>query len=176
MGRVSNVNQIVMNHVVISLGSNKGNRKAFLLQALDLLKVQINELATSKIYETKAVGMEEGHEFDFLNMVCKGKTRLNPQALLEFILDIEKQLGRERKESENYLSRTIDLDILFYNDDIVQTDNLIIPHPRISERVFVLKPLNDILPHYLIPGTVNTISDSLVNLDSDSIKIFIESE
>lgn len=160
-----------MNHIVLSLGSNQGDRLELLRKAIEFLSENISDIITSNIYETKAVGMEKGHENDFLNMVCSGKTNLRPDELLSFILGVEKKLGRERMMSENYLARTIDLDILFYNDEFIQNENLIIPHPRIIERDFVLKPLSDILPDFKITGTNLTVKEALSLCDNNNLKI-----
>lgn len=155
-----------MNQVVLSLGSNVGDRAAFLEQAISKIKDIMNDVSTSKIYETKAVGMETGHDFEFMNMVCLGSTINSPFEVLNQILEIEKSLGRERGESENYLSRTIDIDIIFYNDEVIGTDELIVPHPRLSERSFVLQPLCDLLPNFIIPGKEISVVDALSKLEN----------
>lgn len=155
-----------MNQVVLSLGSNVGDREYFLTQAISKLKEFITDFSASKIYATHAVGMEKGHDFEFKNMVCLGSTTLTPSEVLHHILEIEKSLGRVRGETENYLSRTIDIDILFYNNDIIETAELIVPHPRLTERTFVLLPLSDLLPNFIIPGTKISVQEALSKLEN----------
>lgn len=156
-----------MNQVVLSLGSNVGDRKHFLTQATIKLSEFISDLTISKMYVTKAIGMEKGHDFEFMNMACYGSTCLVPHEVLKRTLHIEKLLGRERGTSENYLSRTIDIDILFYNSAIIESKELVIPHPRLIDRKFVLQPLSEILPNYKIPGVEITVLEALSKLKED---------
>lgn len=102
---------------------------------------------TSSIIETNAWGKTK--QPDFLNQVILLETKLSPQNLLKKCQEIENKLGRERKE--RWKERTIDLDILFYNDLVLNDVDLIIPHPYISERKFVLKPLNEIASDFIHP-------------------------
>src|SRR5690606_14469393 len=155
---------IRMNCVVLSLGSNVGDREQFLSHAILRLGEFINDLKVSSIYRTDAVGMEKGHDFEFMNMVCYGFTTHSAEQVLQLIIQIEKSLGRERGSSENYLSRTIDIDILFYNDTIINEKDLTIPHPRLMERWFVLEPLNEILPNLIIPGSNITVEKAFLIL------------
>ena len=135
--------------VYLSLGSNMGNRYVQLQKAIFHLQRKAGEITkVSSIYENPAMGFEGG---DFLNACLGLETELSPQELLKVILDIEKDFGRERFSSGGYRSRTLDLDILFYNDEIFNTEDLIIPHPNIQDRNFVLKPLADIAPQYYHP-------------------------
>lgn len=133
----------------ILLGSNLGNKLAQLNTATQyLLSNGLKIIAESNIYQTKAWG--NINQDDFLNVVLKVETHLNAIDLLEKLLAIEFQMGRVRGE-EQWLPRLIDIDILYYNDDIIDLENLKIPHPYISKRRFTLIPLNDIDPEYIHP-------------------------
>lgn len=131
------------NGVYILSGSNIGDRAAKLAAALDQIEKQAgNVIAQSQLYETAAWGLEE--QPAFLNQVLEIRTALAPEALLECLLSIEKQMGRERKSK--WSERLIDLDILYYGDQIVETPALRIPHPYIPERRFTLVPLCELVP------------------------------
>ena len=126
----------------IALGSNKGNKFENLQQAIDYIYERVGTVhAISKIYKTEALGFEGD---DFFNTCIAIDTQLTPHELLETLLDIEVILGRERTEGEGYTSRTIDLDIIFYDRSILDTNRLVIPHPEAHKRNFVLQPLSDI--------------------------------
>ncbi|MEM9075593.1 MAG: 2-amino-4-hydroxy-6-hydroxymethyldihydropteridine diphosphokinase [Bacteroidota bacterium] len=133
----------------VSLGSNLGNRFHTLQKAIfEIGKRAGSILKISSIYETPAIGFEGE---DFLNACILIETKLSPQKLLETLLSIERFFGRERKKGEGYESRTVDLDLLLFENDIIQTDTLVVPHPKMHERTFVLKPLADIAPQYYHP-------------------------
>lgn len=132
----------------LSLGSNMGNREEMLERALDLISDDMTKiLKRSSIIETKAWGLED--QPDFLNMAIKVETLLEPLALLHHVQKIENELGRVRKE--HWGPRAIDVDILFYDHVRYFTDELIIPHPYIEERSFVLDPMMELAPHYIHP-------------------------
>ena len=127
----------------LGVGSNLGNRRKNIKKALDyLVKTKgIKIEKSSRIYETKAVGgVPQGK---FLNAAIKIKTSLTPQLLLEVLKKIEKDLGR--KNTVRWGAREIDLDILLYGNKVIKIKNLVIPHPRMFEREFVLKPLREII-------------------------------
>ena len=126
----------------ISLGSNIGDRQKHLQDAVDALALVpgINVTAASKIYETLPVGYTE--QGNFFNAAVEVETDIGPEALLGVCLGIEAGLGRHRIIKDG--PRTIDMDLLLYGDETRNTDYLIIPHPRMAEREFVLKPLSDI--------------------------------
>ena len=123
-------------------GSNIGDRKQQLLKAIDLIGniKGIKVTKQSSIYETAPIGYTD--QPNFLNLCLEIETELSPQQLLKHCLDIEQQLHRVREI--RWGPRTLDIDILLYSDNIIETDNLSIPHPRMQERAFVLIPLNDI--------------------------------
>jgi 2-amino-4-hydroxy-6-hydroxymethyldihydropteridine diphosphokinase len=128
--------------VYISLGTNMGDRENFLREAIEELDQQpsIQLQSVSSIYETDPVGYVD--QPNFLNLVVKIFTNLSPQELLEVTQSIENHLGRKREV--RWGPRTIDLDILLYNQENIETDQLRIPHPRMFERSFVLIPLKEI--------------------------------
>lgn len=129
--------------VYLSLGSNLGNSLEYLLQALIALAGKGLGLdKVSSIYRTAAVGYTE--QADFLNMVVAGETTLSAEEMLEVCLEIENELGRVR--TKRWGSRTIDLDLLFWGEQKIDTERLQIPHPRLRERAFVLIPLREIAP------------------------------
>ena len=154
--------------IIILLGSNIGDRLSILEEASLQIGSRIgNPLISSSIFETEPWGFK--HENYFLNQVIGLKTNLSPHMLLTELLRIEKEMGRERSK-EGYQARTIDLDILFYNDLIISENNLEIPHPRLHERRFTLLPLNEILPDYIHPVLKKSVS-SLLNECNDTLMV-----
>jgi len=137
--------------VFLGLGSNLGNKAQYLNAAKDAIKQEIGEIITqSSFYETKAVGFEGN---SFINQVIKVQTTLSPENLLQKTQKIEKKLGRIKKSIIKngvlvYANRTIDIDILLYDDLQMDTETLTIPHPRMHEREFVMKPLREIMGTY----------------------------
>ncbi len=146
-----------MNRVFIALGSNKGETDKNLRLALNSIQTECDLIRISKFYRTKAENMALGHDHEFLNAVCEITTSKSPIELLNFLMGIEKQTGRIREKSEGYLARELDLDILLFNDEVLTNDNLIIPHPQMTNRLFVLQPLFEIAPDLMISGTEKTV-------------------
>lgn len=138
---------VATHNIFLALGSNLGDRRANLAAALQRLRnaVEINEV--SSVYETEPVGYSEQPRF--LNMVLRGQTTLSPEALLAYVKSIEATLGRQRTFRNG--PRPIDIDILFYDDARHEQEHLTIPHPRLSERAFVLVPLAEIAPDFVDP-------------------------
>ncbi|WP_420402210.1 2-amino-4-hydroxy-6-hydroxymethyldihydropteridine diphosphokinase [Flagellimonas sp.] len=133
----------------LSLGSNLGERALNLQKAvLEIAKKVGDVTAVSAVYENEAVGFEGG---DFLNACIGVQTELSPSQLLQQLLQLEKDFGRERKSQTGYQSRTLDIDILLYGTEIVEDATLNIPHPSMQDRNFVLKPLADIAPQLYHP-------------------------
>jgi 2-amino-4-hydroxy-6-hydroxymethyldihydropteridine diphosphokinase len=132
----------------LCLGSNLGKREENLRQALTLLSQKVNLDEVSSVYETEPVGYKE--QPLFLNLVCRITTNLPPEELLHLVKDIETRMGRVPREQINS-PRPIDIDILFYDNKIMETPNLTIPHPRLQDRAFVLIPLNEIAPDLVHP-------------------------
>lgn len=138
------------NTAFIALGSNIGNRYEYLTKAIEELAKhpKILLVNNSSIYETDPVGYEE--QDLFLNMVMEIITSFSAHELLDFCLNLEKELGRKREIV--WGPRTIDLDILLYNQENIKSEKLIIPHPRMLERNFVMIPLSEIRPDIIIPN------------------------
>jgi len=133
----------------ISLGSNLGNRAYHLQKSLFSLGERIGEIRSiSHVYQSPAWGFEGG---DFLNACVGLQTGLPPEELLKTLLDIEKEAGRLREPSEGYRSRTLDLDLLYYGSEAIQTTFLKVPHPSLHKRRFILRPLSDIAPQFYHP-------------------------
>ena len=151
----------------LSLGSNKGDRIGFVQQATSLLNATdgISLIRTSAFYESEPWGMES--ETWFVNAVVEVKTTLSPQSLLAECQRIEAQLGRKRTEGEKgYQDRTIDIDILFYNKEIINDENLVIPHKFLHLRAFTLVPLLELIPnfeHPILHKTITQLHDDLEN-------------
>jgi 2-amino-4-hydroxy-6-hydroxymethyldihydropteridine diphosphokinase len=154
--------------VYLLLGSNEGDREAYLSQAVNAIQETIaaGKVKTSAIYETAAWGIEE--QPSFLNMAVGLETNLQPLDVLQAIRDIEKNLGRQRIIV--WGQRTLDIDILLFGSRIIDTDELIIPHPRLQDRRFALGPLSEIaggLTHPLLGKTI----DALLAECTDSLAI-----
>ncbi len=145
--------------VYLSLGSNKGDRIGYVQQATSLLGAidGITIIRTSAFYETEPWGMST--ETWFVNAVVEIKTKLSPQNLLSECQRIEKQLGKTPREGNEYQDRNIDIDILFYNNEIINEDNLVIPHKYVHLRAFTLVPLLELIPDYVHPVLHKTISE-----------------
>lgn len=141
-----------MTRVALGLGTNVGDRLAFLEDAAFRLSRMVTNMKNSPIYETAALLPENASaEWDmpFLNVVVVGETSLTPQALLEAVKQLEVKLGR--KPRGTWGPREIDIDILLYGDEIVDTSDLKIPHPHLLSRDFALKPLADVAPDWVYP-------------------------
>jgi len=151
--------------VTLALGSNLGDRCANLYQALKEISAQVSIIKTSSLYETPPWGYIE--QSVFLNQVISGKTTLNPLELLAFIKSIEQEMGRVKSFQNG--PRLIDIDILLFGEQMINTVDLVIPHPRMLERGFVLLPLAEIEPELIIPGTRNTVSNYLQKVDQAGI-------
>ncbi|WP_145477379.1 2-amino-4-hydroxy-6-hydroxymethyldihydropteridine diphosphokinase [Staphylococcus warneri] len=147
----------------LGLGSNIGDRVHQLQQAIRIIDQYqyIDVTSISPIYETEPVGYTDQPQF--LNLCIEIETTLNPQELLKRCLETEEALHRVRKI--RWGPRTLDVDILLYGNEIIEEDNLIIPHPRMTERAFVLIPLNDIASKHIEPRSQKLI-ENLVIADS----------
>src|SRR4051812_32190165 len=137
-----------MNEIYLLTGGNIGDRLHNLQKASDLLEETVGRpVKKSAVYETAAWGMTD--QPAFLNQVLVLHVDLNPKELLHQILSVEQEMGRKRLEKMG--PRVIDIDILFFGTQVVQTPDLIVPHPRIAQRRFVLVPLNEIAPGFRHP-------------------------
>ena len=164
------------NVTYLALGSNLGNRHFNLQRVIFEINETLGDVIdVSSIYSNKAVGFDGG---DFLNACIAIKTTLTPNALLNRLLQLETRLGRNRNQGEGYASRTIDIDILYYGQNVVDGPDLSIPHPKIPLRNFVLKPLADIAPQFYHPilkkDTRNLLQESRDEhpLTKEPLKLF----
>ncbi len=146
--------------VYLALGSNLGDRQQNIEKAVALLSPQVRVERLSSLYQTLPEGFRE--QPMFLNAVLRGRTSLSPQALLRRAKGIEGKLGR--RPSFPNAPRPIDIDILLYDDRVMDTPGLVIPHPHLSERAFVLVPLMEIAPQLRHPGTGDTVSEMAARL------------
>jgi len=147
-----------MNHktaVYIGLGSNMGDPEAQLDAAIRAIVNDDNfaMVLTSSYYKSSPVGYDD--QDDFINCVLRADTAYTPEELLTFLQSIENQAGRERDISNKNAPRPIDCDILLYGSDEIDTDNLQVPHPRMTQRLFVLEPLSELSKYQVIPQVGN---------------------
>lgn len=150
------------------LGSNLNNKLSQLNTALNSILAQSIIVKTfSSIYQTKAWG--NVNQDDFLNVVFQVETKLTAKQLLENLLNIELQMGRIRGQ-EQWMPRLIDIDILYYNDEIIQLPDLIIPHPFLQKRRFTLIPLNELAPNFMHP-VFNLTNAKLLELCEDECDV-----
>ena len=150
--------------VYLCLGANLGEREKNLAQALTLLSQKVKLEKVSSIYETEPVGYKE--QPLFLNLVCQISTNLSPEELLHLAKTIESEMGRV--PSFPNAPRPIDIDILFYDAQIIHTQNLVIPHPRMTERAFVLVPLAEIAPELVHPEAGKSIAELAASVKGNS--------
>ena len=144
--------------VYLALGTNLGNKNQNLENGLKLIAERIGTLsAVSSIYETEPWGFDSPNSF--LNMAVKIETELYPFDLLNKTKELEYELGRTQKTTQNYQDRIIDVDIILYDDLILQSEQLILPHPLFHQRDFVLKPLIEITPDLIHPVFGKAISE-----------------
>ncbi len=155
-----------MAEVYLGFGSNLGNRKENLKQALKLLadhpKISVEKI--SSIYESQPMEMESTHKF--LNGAAKLQTLLVPLKLSAFLQEVEERLGRPKKEKGQKQDRTIDLDILFYNDLVFSVPGLTVPHPQAHRREFVLLPMLELAPDFEHPYFKTPLRELLEKLNS----------
>lgn len=144
----------------VGLGSNLGDRERLIRDAAELIGAR----RLSSLIETEPWGYE--NQPPFLNAAAELDTALTPRQLLDHLLDVERRLGRERI-GHRWGPRTIDLDLLLYGDEVVDEPGLVVPHPRLLEREFALRPLAELVPARIIPGS-GTVQDALAGLQSES--------
>jgi 2-amino-4-hydroxy-6-hydroxymethyldihydropteridine diphosphokinase len=157
-------------HIVyLALGTNLGDRLANLKQAIVALSPQMEVKAKSGVYETPPWGFEDQPKF--LNQVIKVNTYLDPEPLLKHLKRLEVALGR--KESFPNGPRLIDIDILFYDDLVVNKPSVVIPHPRLHERGFVLLPLMEIAPNLAHPVTKKSVREMAELSNTEGIEKFV---
>ncbi len=153
-------------HIVyLALGSNVGDRLANLKEAIAALTPQMEVKARSEVYETPPWGYEDQPKF--LNQVVRAKTYLDPEPLLKHLKRLEVALGRQASFPNG--PRLIDLDILFYDDLVLYSPALTIPHPRLHERAFVLLPLMDLDPELVHPINKKSVREMLASCNTEGI-------
>jgi len=146
--------------VYLGLGSNLGNRQDNLDRALDFLSQRLRVEKISSIYDTEPIG--NINQPRFLNLACQAYTKLAPTELLTLAKGIESKLGRTFNKPNT--PRPIDIDILFYDEQVIKTPTLVIPHPRLTERAFVLIPLDEIAPDLVHPVSGKTVKELLTRI------------
>ena len=157
-----------MSNVYILLGSNLGDQLSNLQEACSFLKAKsIKVIASSPLYRTKAWG--NVNQDDFLNVILDVETKLDANELLTELLAIEIMMGRVRGQLQ-WMPRLIDIDILYFNDEIIQLPHLKIPHPYIAERRFTLIPLNDLAPNFIHPK-LNLSNNKLLQKCEDKSEV-----
>jgi 2-amino-4-hydroxy-6-hydroxymethyldihydropteridine diphosphokinase len=151
--------------VYLGLGTNVGQRRQNLERAVAGLGEVMEITAVSPIYQTPPWGLTD--QPDFLNLCLQAATSLSPFDLLHFTQELEKELGREK--TVRWGPRLIDIDILFYDDEISHSEELTIPHPQIAQRAFVLVPLADIAPDLVHPQTGQTVREMVAQVDTSGV-------
>lgn len=161
---------VLVSTAYIALGSNLGQRLSHLRHAAFALEAnpQIDVIACSRIYETAPVGGPAG-QGAFLNAVLQLTTTLTARALLDLMLAIE--LARGRKRAVHWGARTLDLDLLLWGDEHIYEPGLIVPHPRLAERNFVLVPLCDLAPDFIMPGYQQTVKELTMQAGEAGVKL-----
>lgn len=163
--------KIKLNKVVLALGGNKGNVNETFKKAIGLIKTNIGLVSkSSSLYKTAAWGVT--NQPDFINQIIVVETKMSPTELLGICMKIETLLGRTRNSENRWKERVIDIDILFYNNEIILLPNLEIPHPEIENRKFILVPLVEILPNFIHPKLKKSIK-SILNNCSDTLKVVL---
>ena len=153
--------------VYIALGSNKGNKLQYLQAAIDAIFERVGVIhKISKVYQTPALGFDGD---DFFNACIKVETDLKPKRLLKTLKHIEADLGRLPKKSKDYESRVIDLDILFFGEAVIEEKHLVVPHPELHRRQFVLQPLHNIAKDLKHSKLNKTITELLEDCEDDSV-------
>ena len=152
--------------IYLLLGSNMGDKRQQLTTAIDKISIENKIITKSAIYETSAWG--NTNQPSFYNQVIRINTSLNPQELLAHLLSIELQMGRIRKEK--WGQRVIDIDIIYYNDQIISSHQLSIPHPEIQNRKFTLIPLVEIAPRFEHP-LLKKNQKELLGLCKDTLEV-----
>lgn len=155
-----------MSKALLLLGANLENRKSVLIQAIQMISEKFQLIRSSSWYESPAWGFEG---FDFYNLVLEIEFELSPESLLKELLAIEKVLGRTRNVNESYQNRSIDIDILFIDQLIIDMPSLSIPHPKIAERRFVLEPLMEFWSDFNHPVLGQSIEKLYLHCSDSSV-------
>ena len=160
--------------VALGLGSNLGDRLDYLRQARNAIRClpQVTLLASAPLYETDPVDVPVEHaDLTFYNSVILIGTELDAHTLYALLANVETQLGRARRAGTRNTARTIDIDLLYYDGQTIRSGRLVVPHPRLHVRRFVLQPLCDLRPKLLLPGQCHNVAHLLAQLsDASSVK------
>ena len=160
--------------IFLSLGTNINNRKNNLEKARDCIQnsSHIKITKESPIYQTSPMHYKK--QSNFLNQIIEIETNLRPINLLKEMQSIEKLMGRDRLNENKYQERTIDIDVLCYNEIVLNHKEITIPHPEIENRKFILKPWSDICPHYVLPNSEMNIYDLYKKIShlEDTVELF----
>ncbi len=164
--------QALEHHAAIGLGANLGDRRAAIARAMEVVArlkgVRVELVST--VHVTRAVTLPGSEDQpDYMNAAATIQTSLDPSALLKSLLAIERDMGRDRSTSERWAPRTIDLDVLFYGGTMIARADLIVPHPRMHERGFVLAPLSEVAPNWVHPRLGRTTRQLLNDLVGDAV-------
>lgn len=154
-------------HIYLGLGANLGTRAQNLREGLRLLAPEVAVLRVSSLYETDPIGF--GQQPPFLNAVCEGETELDPEPLLDHLKAIERLLGRV--PGPVWGPRPLDLDILLYGDALVDSPRLRIPHARLAEREFVLRPLAELDAGLVVPGLARSVGAMLRTVEGQGVRL-----
>lgn len=158
-----------MHKCYLLLGSNQGSKEEIINLALQAIKMRVGRVtAQSSFYVSEAWGFQSDDLF--INAVVELQTKKPAQEVLQLVLDIENDLGRTRKQKEGYQSRTIDIDILFFDNQIIREEKLIIPHPRLHQRRFTLEPLHQIAPDFIHPVLKKSVAE-LLDICTDKLHV-----
>src|SRR6185437_13926875 len=158
-----------MEKIYLALGGNVGNVSGYFDIAIEKISTMIGTvIKQSSLYKTEPWGNK--NQADFLNKVLEVETKQTPEEVLENILLIEKMMGRNRNKNDQFAPRSIDIDILFYGEEIIDETYLEVPHPRLQLRNFLLTPLMEIAPGYIHPVLKKSIKE-LNELNNDSSKV-----
>lgn len=154
------------NKIVLSIGSNQGDRKSLIQQAIDTINREVaTVVSVSKLYESPSWGFESE---PFYNCAILVHTSKSASKILKALLKIEKKLGRIRTEETGYKCRTIDIDIISFNNDIIETEVLNVPHPQMQNRLFVLVPMKDLQTEFFHPILKQNIQELIANCPDKS--------
>jgi 2-amino-4-hydroxy-6-hydroxymethyldihydropteridine diphosphokinase len=160
----------MMNIVYLLLGSNLDDRPAMLQRARHDISSKIGTITMeSSIYESEPWGFHSKQRF--LNQVIRIETNCKPLRVLDEIIRIETELGRKRNSSDQYESRRIDIDILFYNNEIISEQDLVIPHPKIQDRMFTLLPLSEMDRSIIHPSSLKSVGE-MISECQDRLEVY----
>lgn len=152
----------------IGLGSNLGDRIAYLQSAINAIQHLGDSMSLSSVYESEPFGVGDEQQPMYLNMAVSIETKLYPEQLLSELMEIERANGRVRIQRN--ASRTLDIDVLMFGEELIETTALSVPHPRMHERAFVILPLAEIAPHSIHPVLQRTMSEIAAGLPCQGVR------